>query len=143
MLVKKMNSIKRYSELIKFNTFEDRFNYLKLDGYVGEETFGFERYLNQNFYRSNIWKPIRDKVIIRDNGCDLGLEGFDIFGKIIIHHLNPITSYDVLHQTDLLLDPEYLISTTLKTHNALHYGNINNLVVSPIERKPNDTIPWR
>lgn len=135
--------IKTYSELILLPTFEERFEYLRLDGRVGEDTFGFDRYLNQLFYRSHEWRKIRDYVIVRDNACDLGVEGYDIYGKILIHHLNPITVRDIEGRTDFLLDPEYLISTTHNTHNAIHYGDENLIIKAPIERRPNDTCPWK
>ena len=136
-------SIRTYSELITLPTFEDRFEYLQLNGAVGEETFGFDRYLNQVFYRSRRWKLIRDSIIIRDNGCDLGVEGYDIYGKIIIHHMNPLTIRDIEHESDYLLNPEFLISTTLNTHNAIHYGDKNLLITAPVERRKNDTCPWK
>lgn len=135
--------IRTYSELSRIATFEDRFEYLKLGGSVGEETFGFDRYLNQIFYRSQKWKSIRDYVIIRDNGCDLGIEGYEIRGKIIIHHMNPITIRDIENESDFLINPEYLISTILTTHNAIHYGDASLLVTGPIVRTKNDTCPWR
>lgn len=135
--------IRTYSELILLPTFEERFEYLRLDGIVGEETFGFDRYLNQQFYRSAKWKRIRDEVIIRDRGCDLGVEGFEIYGKILIHHMNPISAHDIRTMSDLLIDPEYLISTVHNTHNAIHYGDANLLITAPMERRPNDTCPWR
>ena len=112
-----------YSELLQLPTFKERYEYLRLDGVVGEETFGFDRYLNQIFYNSQEWKDIRRKIIIRDNGCDLGLDGYEIRGKILIHHMNPIRQQDILLRTDLVLNPEYLIATTLSTHNAIHYGD--------------------
>lgn len=136
-------SIRTYSELITLPTFEERFEYLQLNGAVGEETFGFDRYLNQVFYRSRRWKLIRDSIIIRDNGCDLGVEGYDIYGKIIIHHMNPLTIRDIEHESDYLLNPEFLISTTLNTHNAIHYGDKNLLITAPVERRKNDTCPWK
>ena len=136
-------SIKTYSELSKLTTFEERYNYLRLNGLVGKETFGFDRYLNQVFYRSSKWRSIRDFVIVRDNGCDLGIEGREIHGRIIIHHMNPITIQDITQQTEFLLDPEFLISTTHETHNAIHYGDTNLLIQEPVERKRNDTCPWR
>ena len=136
-------SIRTYSELITLPTFEERYKYLQLSGFVGEETFGFDRYLNQNFYRSQEWKRIRDLVIIRDNGCDLGIEDREIFGKIIIHHMNPINIKDIQDVSDYLLNPEYLICTTHQTHNAIHYGDDNLLVKGPIERSPNDTCLWK
>lgn len=135
--------IKTYSELIQFPTFEERFQYLRLDGVVGEETFGFDRYLNQIFYRSQKWKAIRDQVIIRDNGCDLGIEGREIPGRILIHHMNPITIRDIERESAFLLDPEYLICTVHNTHNAIHYGDENLLIKAPVERSANDTCPWR
>lgn len=132
-----------YSELITIPTFEERFKYLRLDGSVGEQTFGFDRYINQVFYQSYEWKKIRDAVIIRDNGCDLGVEGHDIRGKILIHHMNPISLKDIETRSDFLLNPEYLISTMHITHNAIHYGDENLLPKGPIERKKYDTCPWR
>lgn len=139
-----MKNIKTYSELILLPTFEERFEYLKLNGSVGKDTFGFDRYLNQMFYqRSQKWKAIRDKVIIRDNGCDLGVEGHEIYNRIIIHHMNPVTIEDLENESDFLLDPEFLISTTHNTHNAIHYGDVNRLCLGPIERTRNDTCPWK
>lgn len=135
--------IKTYTELSKLATFEERFEYLRLGGAVGQETFGFDRYLNQIFYRSQKWKAIRDFVIIRDNGCDLGVEGYDIHGRILIHHMNPITIDDILHESDFLLDPEFLITTIHNTHNAIHYGDASLLVTAPIVRTRNDTCPWK
>lgn len=135
--------IRTYSELIMLPTFEERYKYLQLSGFVGEETFGFDRYLNQNFYRSREWKRIRDQIIIRDNGCDLGIEGREIFGKIIIHHMNPISIKDIQNVSDYLLNPDYLICTTHQTHNAIHYGDENLLMRGPIERTANDTCPWK
>lgn len=125
------------------STFSERFNYLRLDGKVGIETFGFERYLNQKFYHSQEWRRIRDFVILRDNGCDLGVEGFDIFSRAVIHHMNPILTDDIIHCTDILLNPEYLITTTHDTHNAIHYGDENLLQKPLIERRPGDTCPWK
>lgn len=136
-------SIKTYSELSKLTTFEERYNYLRLSGLVGKETFGFDRYLNQVFYKSSKWRSIRDFVIVRDNGCDLGIEGREIHGRIIIHHMNPITIQDITQQTDFLLDPEFLISTVHETHNAIHYGDMNLLIREPVKRQRNDTCPWR
>lgn len=135
--------IRTYTELSKIQTFEERYDYLRLGGSVGDTTFGFDRYLNQVFYRSQRWKAVRDFVILRDNACDLGVEGFDIYGKILIHHMNPITLKDIEKESDYLLDPEFLICTTHNTHNAIHYGDESLLVVSPIERRINDTCPWR
>lgn len=136
-------SIKTYSELSRLTTFEERYNYLRLNGFVGKETFGFDRYLNQVFYKSSKWRSIRDFVIVRDNGCDLGIEGREIHGRIIIHHMNPITIQDITQQSEFLLDPEFLISTIHETHNAIHYGDTNLLIREPVERQRNDTCPWR
>ena len=136
-------SIRTYSELITLPTFKERYEYLKLNGRVGEETFGFDRYLNQAFYKSEEWRAVRDYVIVRDNGCDLGMEGHEIFGKILIHHMNPISKRDILDRSDLLLNPEYLICTIKNTHDAIHFGDENLLIVAPIERRKNDTCPWK
>ena len=135
--------IRTYNELMLLPTFEERFEYLKLSGRVGEETFGFDRWLNQKFYRSSEWKHLRDQVIIRDNGCDLGVEGREIYGKILIHHMNPISKKDILERTDLLLNPMYLISVTKQTHDAIHYSDDSILMKDPIVRSRNDTCPWR
>ena len=138
-----MKNIKTYSELITIPTFEERFEYLKLDGQVGVETFGFNRYLNQAFYKSDEWLSIRDYVITRDNGCDLGMEGYEIYGRILIHHINPITKDDIIQRSRILLDPENLITTVKRTHDAIHYGDSNLLMRAPIERRKNDTCLWR
>ena len=138
-----MKIIRSYSELRRITTFEERYKYLQLGGIVGKDTFGFDRYLNQIFYRSQKWRSIRDQVIIRDNGCDLGVEGYDIYGRILIHHMNPITLEDIERESDFLLNPEYLICTTHNTHNAIHYGDEKLLITAPIERTKNDTCPWR
>lgn len=139
-----IENIRTYSELITLPKFEERYEYLKLNGVVGEETFGFDRYLNQEFYqRDKEWLRIRDYVIIRDQGCDLGIEGREIRGKIIVHHMNPITKDDLLKRTEFLLNPEYLICTLKSTHDAIHYGDENLLMKGPVERKANDTCPWR
>jgi hypothetical protein len=135
--------IRSYSELIKIPTFEERFRYLKLDSKVGEDTFGFERYLNQSFYHSYEWKQIRREVIVRDMGLDLASAGREIDGLIIVHHMNPITVQDIVKATKLLLNPEYLISTCKRTHDAIHYGDIKIYCEEPVERKPNDTCPWK
>ena len=135
--------IRTYSELIQLPTFEERFRYLRLKGSVGKETFGFDRYLNQNFYRSSAWKRVRDQVIVRDNGCDLGIDDRIIYGKILIHHMNPINDEDILNMTDILLNPEYLICVTLDTHNAIHYGDEDLLIKEPVVRFKNDTCPWK
>ena len=136
-------SIKTYSELMQLPTFEERYRYLKLGGRVGEETFGFDRYINQLFYKSDLWLALRDEIIIRDNGCDLGVEGHDIYSRIIIHHMNPITKEDILEQSEFLLNPEYLICTRKSTHDAIHYGDESLLLTAPVERRPNDTCPWK
>ena len=138
-----MTSIRTYSELILLPTFEERYEYLRLNGRVGEETFGFDRWLNQTFYKSEEWLSMRDKIIVRDNGCDLGIPGRDIYSRILIHHMNPITKEDILRRSDILLNPEYLICVTPNTHRAIHYGNSNILIKDPIERRPNDTCPWK
>ena len=136
-------SIKTYSELIALPTFEERYEYLRLNGRVGEDTFGFDRYLNQNFYRSAEWRRIRDRVIVRDNGCDLAIDDRIIYGKILIHHMNPITKEDILQRSRFLLDPEFLICTIKNTHDAIHYGDEGLLIKGPVERKRNDTCPWK
>ena len=138
-----MRTIRTYSELIRLPTFEERFRYLKLDGLVGKDTFGFDRYLNQEFYRSKEWKEVRDFVIVRDNGCDLGMDGYEIVGRIYIHHMNPITVNDIVHSSDFLLNPDYLICVSHNTHNAVHYGDEGLLVTAPVERRKNDTCPWK
>jgi len=139
-----MTNIRTYSELITIPTYEDRYAYLKLDGSVGRETFGFDRYLNQYLYqRSHKWRKARNAVIIRDNGCDLGVEGYDIRGRIIVHHMNIVTMDDILNEREWVFDPEYLICTTHNTHNAIHYGDENLLIKAPIVRRANDTCPWR
>lgn len=135
--------IRTYSELSKLGTFRERFRYLKLPGSIGIDTFGFDRYLNQLFYKSREWKKVKDEVIIRDNGCDLGIDGYDIYGRIYVHHMNPVTVDDIRNRSEFLLNPEYLITTTLNTHNAIHYGDEDLLVLDPIERTMNDTCPWR
>ena len=136
-------SIKRYSELISLPTFEERYRYLRLSGRVCEETFGFERYLNQVFYRSPEWRRIRDKVILRDCGCDLACKGREIFGQVIIHHMNPINAKDIRDRSDFLLNPEFLICTTPDTHQAIHYGDESLLIIAPVARTRNDTCPWK
>lgn len=138
-----MTSIKTYSELRRFDTFEDRFDYLNLVGVVGKSTFGFERHLNQKFYRSAQWRNIRDHVIARDKGMDLGIDGYEIYDRPIIHHMNPMTSQDLIHGNQDVLDPEFLITVTHNTHNAIHYGDRSLLPQPLLERRPNDTIPWR
>lgn len=136
--------IRTYSELKDIPTFEERYKYLKLSGTVGLDTFGFDRYLNQAFYKSPEYRKIRQEVILRDNGCDLGLDGYEIFGKILVHHMNPITKRDILDRSDYALNPEYLICVSHNTHNAIHYGDESLLQLNiPIVRKPNDQAPWR
>lgn len=135
--------IKTYSELIALPTFEERFEYLQLKGIVGQETFGFDRYLNQILYNSKEWKHLRNEIIVRDNGCDLALEGFEIHGRILIHHINPITIDDVIKRREIVFDPENLICVTHNTHNAIHYGDKSLLITGPIERRANDTCPWK
>lgn len=136
-------SIRTYSELILLPTFEERFKYLQLNGRVGDDTFGFDRYINQNFYRSAEWKRIRDYIIVRDNGCDLAVDGYEIHGRILIHHMNPITIKDVELSTEYLMNPEYLICVTHNTHNAIHYGDEKQIITGPIVRTKNDTCPWK
>jgi len=135
--------IRTYTELIRLPTFAERFRYLKLDGSVGNETFGWDRYLNQAFYHSKEWKDLRNYIIVRDNGCDLATGGYGIPGKIVIHHMNPVSLEDVLDRTEYLFNPEYLICTTHETHNAIHYG-ADRFAPGPLEpRSRNDTCPWK
>lgn len=135
--------MRTYSELIKLPTFEDRYEYLRLDGEVGATTFGSDRYLNQLFYTSDEWRSLRDLVIIRDNGCDLAVDGYDIRKFIVVHHMNPISVEDILQHSAKLIDPEFLICTSDKTHKAIHYGDASLLPRPPIARFQNDTCPWR
>lgn len=132
-----------YSGLLEFDNFHDRFEYLKLSGTVGELTFAAERYLNQSFYNSNEWRPIRNKIIVRDYGRDLALPGYDIHGLIIVHHINPITINDIINHNPSIVDPENLVCVSHATHNAIHYGDFSMVNSLSSERKPNDTIPWR
>lgn len=136
---------KSYSELITYDTFEDRFNYLKIGGQIGHETFGFDRYLNQAFYKSREWKLTRNKVILRDNACDLGVPGHEIFesGRIRIHHMIPITMEMVINRDPIIFDTEFLITTILRTHNAIHYGDESLISKDPVVRRVNDTCPWK
>ena len=143
MMKKKMTGIKTYSELIEIPSFLERFRYLKIGGQVGKETFGYERYLNQILYKSGEWRRFRRDIILRDHGCDLACEGFDIYGKIIVHHIDPITVEDVVNRNPKVFDPENVISTSLNTHNAIHYGDEYLLMIEPVERRPYDTCPWR
>lgn len=135
--------IRTYTEMLRFHTFEDRFHYLKLNGSVGEDTFGYDRYLNQMFYKSTEWRRLRDYVITRDNGCDLAIPDLDILDRIIVHHLNPLKVEDVIEHTEFLLDPNYLVCVSNETHRAIHYGDERMLFIEPIIRRPNDTSPWR
>lgn len=136
--------LRTYTELSKLKTFEERFKYLRLNGRVGKETFGFDRIFNQVFYKSDEWLAVRDFVIVRDNGCDLGVEGYDINGqRILIHHMNPISLEDIEKRTEILMNPEYLITTIHNTHQAIHYGDENLLIKLPRERTKNDTCPWK
>ena len=136
-------SIRTYSELITIPTFEERFEYLQLKGSVGKDTFGYDRYLNQVLYRSPEWKRLRNQIIIRDDGCDLACDGYDIYGKVLIHHLNPITVEDVLARSRKVFDPDNLVCVSHNTHNAIHYSDVDLLVTGPIIRTKNDTCPWR
>lgn len=149
-----MEQIRSYTELAKLQTFRERFDYLKLDGFVGVETFGFDRYLNQSFYQSDEWKHARQEVILRDNGCDLGIEGYEICDfrdkrgilrkpKIYIHHMLPILKEQILDRDPIIYNPEFLITTTLKTHNAIHYGDESQIFTGFDERTKNDTCPWK
>ena len=139
-------TIRTYTELIQFPTFLERYQYLKLGGEVGRETFGWERYLNQNFYRSLEWRRFRNQIILRDNGCDLACEGHEFANgeRIIIHHLNPIETDDIVYRTEFLMNPEYAVAVRDRTHQAIHYGD-DSLILEyePIVRAPNDTCPWR
>ena len=134
--------VRTYSELRRLTSFQDRYDYLRLNGAVGQDTFGFDRYLNQRFYRSTEWKHIRHEVIARDMGCDLGVEGHEINDRVYVHHMNPLTKDQVVHGDEGMIDPEHLISCTLNTHNAIHYGDPNSLVRLPPERRPGDTTLW-
>ena len=137
------STIRTYHELIQLPTFEERFRYLKLSGAVGEETFGWERWINQRFYSSPEWRSLRNQIIIRDNGCDLGMADYEIHGRIFIHHLTPIQPGDIADRADLLMSPDNLICVSHNTHNAIHYGDEDLLPKAPVERTPNDTCPWR
>lgn len=135
--------IRTYSELCKLKTFKERYDYLRICGQVGKETFGFDRYLNQIIYKLPEWKSVRNKVIVRDCGCDLGMEGYEIGEKILVHHMNPITMDDVINHSQDIFNPEYLICVSHQTHNAIHYGDESQLILDPVERSPNDTCPWK
>lgn len=138
-----MTNFRTYSELLTFSTFEERFKYLQLNGRVGESTFGYDRYLNQIFYTSKEWRNLRDHVIVRDCGNDLGVDGYRIYGKIYVHHMNPITVEDIKNRSRFLLDPEFLICCSHNTHEAITYGDESLLITVPIERTKYDTCPWR
>lgn len=134
---------KSYTEMLQYSTLLDRYNYLKLNGSVGKETFGFSRYLNQILYTSSEWKKLRDKVIIRDNGCIFGLDGYNIDSRLIVHHINPITLEQIEERDQLVFSMENLVCVSHRVHEAIHYGDLNLLPRDPIERKPFDTCPWR
>ena len=134
---------KTYSELIRLEKYMDRYQYLMLSGRVGQETFGYERFLNQSLYKSYEWRSVRDEVIVRDHGCDLGMEGYEIYGSIIVHHMNPITMDDIQNRNEDIFNPEYLVSTSFSTHNAIHYGDEGLLITEPIIRTKNDTCQWK
>lgn len=136
-------NIKTYSELILLPTFKERFRYLKIGGQVGKATFGYDRWLNQQFYQSPEWRRLRNYIIDRDNACDLGIPGREIYKYVVIHHINPITKQDILDRSDFLMNPEYLICVTDKTHKAIHYGDESLLYTEPVERTRFDTCPWR
>lgn len=133
--------IRTYDELINLRTFDERYNYLRLSGQVSDITFGFDRYLNQMFYKSPMWLKMRNEIIVRDLGCDLGVDGYEIYSKIIVHHMNPIRIDDILDNTEYLLNPNYLICTCHNTHNAIHYGNRSPNIIT--ERRKGDTCPWK
>jgi hypothetical protein len=134
--------IRSYKELRRIETFEERFEYLSLKGTVGESTFGFDRWINQRFYRSQEWKNVRSRVILRDFGCDLGIIGFEIFTGLLVHHMNPLSSENIAEVDEWILDPEYLITTSLQTHNAIHFGDESLLPRGPVVRQPGDTKLW-
>jgi hypothetical protein len=137
-----MSRIRTYSELSRLQTFDERYQYLKLKGVVGENTFGFDRWINQEFYRSRQWKYIRDEVIVRDNGCDLGILGYEIVRDLLVHHMNPVSVDDIKHGEEWILDPNFLITTSHRTHNAIHYGDESLLPREPVVRKFGDTNLW-
>lgn len=137
-----MTKIRTYSELSRLDTFADRYHYLELRGVLGESTFGFDRWINQRFYRSQEWKFVRNRVIIRDNGCDLGIPGYEIHSGLLVHHMNPISLDDLKHGEEWIIDPNFLITTSLQTHNAIHYGDESLLPRDPIVRRLGDTKLW-
>ena len=132
-----------YLECMQLLTFQERYRYLQIGGRVGKETFVFDRYLNQMLYRTPEWKRFRREMILRDNGCDLGCEGYEIYGNVLVHHINPITVEDVINRNPCIFDPNNVICTSLNTHNAIHYGDETLLITEPVVRKPNDTCPWK
>ena len=136
------SKVRTYSELRRLDTFEERYAYLALQGEVGNSTFGFDRWMNQVFYRSPEWKQVRSAVVFRDNGCDLGVPGYEIYNRLMVHHMNPISAEDLENGEPWILDPEYLITTTHRTHNAIHYGDDSLLPRAPVERRPGDTKLW-
>jgi hypothetical protein len=133
---------RKYPELKRLFTFEERYDYLRLGGIVGTSTFGFDRYINQDFYRSRDWRSVREQVILRDNGCDLGVDGYEIHGNLLVHHMNPMTADDVIHGDAWILDPDNLVTTTNDTHNAIHYGDKSLLKTPFVPRSANDTKLW-
>jgi hypothetical protein len=135
--------LRTFSELSKLKTFEERFDYLNLSGQVGDPTFGYDRIFNQYFYHSKEWRQARNKIILRDNGCDLGVPGYEIHGRIYVHHINPVSLEDVEEMSDRLFDPDNLICVSFDTHNAIHFGTKRTIPKVPIERTPGDTCPWR
>lgn len=135
--------MRTYQELTSLPTFLDRYYYLRLGGHVGEATFGFDRWLNQQLYRSPEWKRVRREVIVRDNACDLACTGFELFDNVLVHHMNPITPQDIIRRMDVVLNPDYLVTVSYGTHRAIHYGDESLLTIEPEERRPNDTCPWR
>lgn len=135
--------MRTYQELISLPTFLDRYDYLRIGGHVGEVTFGFDRWLNQKLYRSHEWKRVRREVILRDDACDLAYPGFELYDHVLVHHMNPITVEDIIHRLDFVLNPDYLVTVSYETHRAIHYGDEGLLPLEPIERRPNDTCPWR
>lgn len=137
-----MSRVRTYSELRRLDTFEDRFHYLELKGIVGLQTFGFDRWLNQRFYKSREWKSARDYVITRDMGCDLGMVGYEIYSNLLVHHMNPVNIGNIMRGEDVLIDPNFLITTSFRTHNAIHFGDENLLPRGPIVRKAGDTTLW-
>lgn len=137
-----MSKIRTYTELCRLDSFEERYHYLEMKGTLGEATFGFDRWINQAFYHSHEWRNIRNNIIVRDGGCDLGVPGYEIYSGLIVHHMNPVTKDDLWSGGDCVLDPNFLITTSLRTHNAIHYGNENLLPRGPVTRKSGDTTLW-